>query len=123
MKKIAKNKGITLIVLVITIVIMLILAGVSMNIAFGENGLITRSQKAKDETRGQIVEKEQIKWEENAKLEHGVGETYKTLAEFVAELREKDYIDDTEMGIINSTKHIKIGGIEIDFTLDFEEEI
>ena len=49
----AKNKGITLIALVITIIVLLILAGVSINILIGENGLLTKSQDAANEnTRG-----------------------------------------------------------------------
>ena len=48
-----RNKGITLIALVITIIVLLILAGVSINILIGENGLLTKSQDAADEnTRG-----------------------------------------------------------------------
>ena len=39
-----KNKGITLIALVITIIVLLILAGVSIATLTGEDGLLTRSQ-------------------------------------------------------------------------------
>ena len=45
-----KNKGITLISLVITIVILLILAVVSIGALAGDNGLIARAQKAKNNT-------------------------------------------------------------------------
>ncbi len=41
-----KNKGITLVALVVTIVIMLILAGVTLNIALGENGLFKMAKNA-----------------------------------------------------------------------------
>ena len=41
-----RNKGITLIALVITIIVLLILAGVSINILIGENGLLTKAQDA-----------------------------------------------------------------------------
>ena len=44
-----KNTGITLIALVITIVIMLLLAGVAIQIAMGENGLISKSVQAQKE--------------------------------------------------------------------------
>ena len=56
-----KRKGITLLALVITIVIMLLLAGVAIQMTMGENGLIAKSNQAK---------KEQAKAEllENAKL-------------------------------------------------------
>ena len=41
------NKGITLIALVISIIVMLILAGVSLNATIGENGILTKAQNAK----------------------------------------------------------------------------
>ena len=43
------KKGITLISLVVTIIVLIILASVSINLLFGENGLITMAQKAKDQ--------------------------------------------------------------------------
>jgi surface antigen bspA-like len=45
-----KAKGITLIALVITIVIVLILAGISMSFVLGENGIITKAQEAREKT-------------------------------------------------------------------------
>ena len=42
-----KNKGITLIALVITVIVLLILAGVSISILTGENGLLTKTNEAK----------------------------------------------------------------------------
>ncbi len=45
MQKIMKNKGITLVALVVSIIIMLILAGVTLNIALGENGLFKMTQQ------------------------------------------------------------------------------
>ena len=44
-----KNKGITLIALVITIIILLILAGVSISMISGENGILTKATEAKEE--------------------------------------------------------------------------
>ena len=43
------KKGITLIALVITIIILLILAAVAIQLALGDNGLITRAQSGKKE--------------------------------------------------------------------------
>ena len=43
-----KNKnGITLIALVITIVVLIILTGVTINLTLGENGIIKRAEEAK----------------------------------------------------------------------------
>ena len=47
MKVFNKNKGITLISLVVTIVILLVLAGISIATLGGENGLIARAKQAK----------------------------------------------------------------------------
>ena len=45
-----KNKGITLIALVITIIVLLILAGVSIATLTGDNGLLSKAQEAKEKT-------------------------------------------------------------------------
>ena len=45
-----KEKGITLIALIITIVILIILAGVSINLLIGKDGLIGRASNAKNDT-------------------------------------------------------------------------
>lgn len=44
--KVKQEKGITLIALVVTIVVLLILAGVSVNAIFSDNGIIKRAQEA-----------------------------------------------------------------------------
>ena len=51
MKSMLKSKaeqGITLVALVITVIIIIILATVAINFAFGNNGLITRAEQARD---------------------------------------------------------------------------
>ena len=45
-----KEKGITLIALVITIIVLLILAGVSISMLTGDNGILTQAQRAKEMT-------------------------------------------------------------------------
>ena len=51
MKEIKKQtKGITLIALVITIIVLLILAGVSISMLTGENGILTQAQKSSEQT-------------------------------------------------------------------------
>ena len=48
--KVTKEKGITLIALVITIIVLLILAGVSIATLTGENGILKKANEAKDKT-------------------------------------------------------------------------
>lgn len=43
------NKGITLIALIITIVILIIIAGVTINLSVGENGIFNKAKYAKEE--------------------------------------------------------------------------
>ena len=45
-----KNQnGVTLVALVVTIVVLLILAGVSISLVVGNNGIVKRAQEARDE--------------------------------------------------------------------------
>ena len=48
MKK--KNEGITLIALVVTIIVLMILAGVSVSMLTGQNGILNRAAEAKENT-------------------------------------------------------------------------
>ena len=65
-----KERGITLVALVITIVILIILAGVSIAMLVGENGIITQAQKAKENT--ELAEQKEK--EEMEKLEDEINE-------------------------------------------------
>ena len=63
MRNLKKNrqKGITLIALVVTIVVLIILATVSVNAVLGNNGIINRAQKARDSySNSQKSEDEQM---------------------------------------------------------------
>ena len=55
-----RNKGITLIALVVTIIVLLILAGISINALTGQNGLLNRAAEAKEKSENSQKE-EQIK--------------------------------------------------------------
>ncbi len=80
-----KNKGITLIALVVTIVVLLILAGVSISMLAGDNGIIEQAKKAKIETthRG-IYEAIELKATEYA-TEKQTGKYTKTLIDYLTE--------------------------------------
>ena len=45
-KNFSKQKGITLIALIVTIVVLLILAGITINMVFSNNGVISQAQEA-----------------------------------------------------------------------------
>ena len=56
-----RNKGITLIALVITVIVLIILAGVAISMLSGDNGLLTKAAEAREKT-------EQAAYEENLSL-------------------------------------------------------
>ena len=72
-KKIFKNtKGITLIALVVTIIILLILAGVSIAMLTGNNGVLTQAKSAKEKT-GEKGEQERVNLAASSAMTLGMG--------------------------------------------------
>ena len=60
-KQLRNKNGITLIALVVTIIVLIILAGVSISLVLGDNGIITKAKEAKQNTElGKIEEEVQL---------------------------------------------------------------
>ena len=58
---IKKERGITLIALVVTIVVLLILAGITISLLFSENGIIAKAKESAEKTNEAIIkEQEQL---------------------------------------------------------------
>ena len=74
-EKLKQNKGITLIALVITIIVLLILAGVSIAMLTGENGILSQAAKAKEETEKAQANEAAILDEYNKFLNNAIGGT------------------------------------------------
>ena len=64
-----KERGITLIALVVTIIILLILAGVTLNIALSDNGLFSKAKDAADRYKVAQIEEELEMYQLQGKLE------------------------------------------------------
>ncbi len=88
------NEGITLIALVITIIVLLILAGVSIATLTGENGILTRASDAKIETIVATV-KENLQLEE---IEKAIDEEEVTPETMLAEGKVKRTVQQAEDG-------------------------
>lgn len=73
-------KGITIISLVVTIVVLLILAGVSISTLVGENGIVDNAKKTQNNTYYQIASEEVSQ----LVLEHKLRKEDETLEEFLA---------------------------------------
>ena len=76
-KKNTKVKGITLIALVITVIVLLILAGISISMLSGDNNILKMATKAKEKTNIEQV-KEQIELEVLGSYENGILDPIKT---------------------------------------------
>lgn len=92
-----QKKGITLIALVITIIVLLILAGVTIATLTGDNGLLTKTSKANLETRGASVEERKDLWKTEQNTDNYVeGDTAQSLDELLNELEKEGLITPEE---------------------------
>ena len=114
MKK-KKQSGITLIALVITIIVLLILAGVSIATLTGENGILTRANDAKVETRGAAVEEAKDLWKAENLAASKTGGTSKKLSVLLEELEAQDLLIGNEKQTILDTGKVTIGSRTIEF--------
>ena len=71
-KAFKRNKGITLIALVVTIIILLLLAGISITMLTGQNGILTRTGEAKEKT-GTAQTEELVKLSITDAITQGLG--------------------------------------------------
>ena len=104
------SDGITLIALVITIIVLLILAGISISMLAGDNGILQKATTAKENTtNSQITEKIQLAY--HAALTGGQGSyTKDTLMDELKKEFETDYdVDDSD----NKNWKMKAQGQEV----------
>ena len=100
-----KNKGITLIALVITIIVMLILAGVSIVMLTGENGLLSKVELSKVESlKAQL--KEEIEMEiMSIQIENKNNKT-KVREQLIKKMNEIGIVDEsTDLLIVGEYKN------------------
>ena len=89
-ERLRQNSGITLIALVVTIIVLLILAGISIGAITGNNGIINQAQNAKDDTQ-------YAQWEEQIDVAIIDAESKNrdtTMDNVIEELKNKGVIDD-----------------------------
>lgn len=72
MKNLKNNKGITLIALVITIVVLIIITGISVYLAIGDNGILTKTKIAKEMTLNSQIEENTVLTDYESKVDEFV---------------------------------------------------
>lgn len=113
MGKLQHNKGITLIALIVTIVVLLILAGVSIAVITGDNGVIKSANQAKTEQRGGTVEDRVAVWKAGKATSEYTHRETKTEDEMLNDLINDKLLFEDE--IDRENKKITIGSKEIDY--------
>ena len=107
-------KGITLISLVVTIVVLLILAGVSISMLSGENGIVRQAVESKENTRGASAKEEIDLWISNVKIDNLIGtETAEEQEELLDRLVGNGTLKQEEADKLNNGETITIGKSEI----------
>lgn len=124
-----KNKGITLISLVITIIILLILAGISIVAITGDNGLFERAKQTKQaqieaemkENLSLAINELQLEKVGNAKIDDIIQEwANQTLSEYSPEIKNTNN-EETKERTITLTKNGIIKKYKIKSNLSIEE--
>ena len=93
------KKGVTLVALVVTIVVLLILAGVSIAMLSGDNGLIKQAQNASEEWEI-AQDKEQLELAKQAEIAKGKG--YIDVDDYFDRLENEGIVNDKDTDIVDN---------------------
>ena len=97
------NKGITLVALVVTIVVLLILAGVSINLVLGDNGIIAKAKEAQrksaEASQNDLIGMNELAQQLEEKINGSTGNGGKTEPETVPYLPSDDFHYDTSTSV------------------------
>ena len=88
-----QEKGITLIALVLTIIVLIILAAVSVATLTGDNGILTKAQEARETTKKAEIDEQLRLAQLSAKIKKSGGDI--TIGEYLQELTEEkvDFVE------------------------------
>ena len=112
------NKAITLVALVITIIILIILAGVSVSVLFNQDGIITKAKQAQKSTEiSKITEQLELE-KENYLLENE--EKTLTLEGYIDYIINKGIVDNIQNGADENSKIITVNNYM--FLIEKEEQ-
>ena len=78
-----KNSGVTLIALIITIIVLLILAGVTIASVVGDNGILNQATNASEKTRIEQVQEQVDLWNSEKEIAKTSGGTVTSENDFL----------------------------------------
>ena len=123
--KTSNCSGITLIALVVTIIVLLLLAGISIQMITGNNGILNRAGESKEETRGGTVKEYIDLWKTNKEADkHAGNKTAQTQNELLNDLENQELLINDERTRLEAGETITIGSKQISLgELDEFEEV
>ena len=86
-------KGITLIALVVTVIVLIILAGISISLVLGENGLVAKAKRAATQTEEAVANEEMGMYMASLKMDKEAGSGQR-LAEYLSSNIGNDGLED-----------------------------
>jgi len=116
MSKLQQGKGITLIALIVTIVVLLILAGVSIAVITGDDGIIKSANQAKTEQIGGTVEDRVAVWKAGKATSEYTHRETKTEDEMLNDLINDKLLFEDEIVSPTENSFINLIGIYLGYT-------
>ena len=110
-KKNTNQAGITLIALVVTIVVLLILAGITINMIFSDNGIIAKAQEASEAQRYANVHEQVELWKSNKKIKSIIPSSSDddiTEDELIDSLKDQELINEGEETDLRTNKEKQV---------------
>ena len=109
-EKLKRNKGITLIALVVTIIVLLILAGISISMLTGQNGILKRSRESKIKNEIGVAQEALNMKISNNKIDQYTNNANDDIYDIEGFIKEMDIIENGEKKDIYVIKDLsKIG--------------
>lgn len=115
------KKGITIIALIITVVVLLILAGISVSLVVDKDGLLNSSKETKEEVRAKMIEQKKEVWSLENQLNKGTSQEI-TLEQFLERLETDGMITSEEKQEIIEKGKITIANKTIIFVKENTEK-
>ena len=103
------QRGITLIALVVTIIVLLILAGITINLAFNSNGILNRAGQAKESLRQAQIKELIDLWKFDNEIGNKTSTDVKPLSQVIKDLKDAKLITPEEEEQLKNEGTITIG--------------
>ena len=107
-----KKKGITLVALVVTIIVLLMLVGITVAAIIGPDGTLGKAHQGKIEGRATTLRDKVSIWHAENNVKSKTGEGIKTIEAFTTELREQGLLENEEVNDILEDRILVLATVE-----------